>query len=345
MKKNYTEHSDDIDLHKLLKTIWDGKIKIISIMFITFLISYGYSYRIPATYESSINVKVGKNKDIKELHEIYNYLFPDKEISFLGSGKEGVKDSSGGRHLLIYKETVQEEFIDELMDYEELVSVLENNETVKKKVSQLPEGSKPRILYDYASTLSIKKANNIENDIYTLKFVWNDAQEASDILNQTIKLVSINLGKSIFQHLESVMLIKKNQKFNMDLKRLEFLLEQRAIATELNIEEAFFQNSYFQGSKGFSGQYYLNGYKAIDKEIEVMKKRKYVSNIEKNIDILKKRNTNWIDYNVYLFDTKSLKNSKTIYLASIFLGFMIGLFYVVIASGRQYQNVSRNRQN
>lgn len=346
MKKKYIENSDYIDLNKLLKIIWDGKIKIFSIIIITFIIGFGYSYRVPATFESSIKVKVGKNKNIKELHEIYNYLFPGKEVSFLGSGKKELNDTSGNRSLLIDKATMQEEFINELMDYEELVSVLENNGTVKEKLSQKSRSSKPKILYDYATSLTIKKSNNMEKDIIILEFIWTDAQEATDIIDQTLKLVSVNLGKSIFQHLDSVMQIKKNQLFSLDLKRLEFLLEQRAIAKELKIEDSYFQNSYFQTSRGFTGPYYLNGYKAIDKEIEVLKNRNYKSmtNIEENITTLKNTEINWIDYNIFLFDTRSLKSSKTIYMASIFLGFMIGVFYVVISTGPQYQKVSRKRR-
>ena len=344
MNEKYIENNDYIDLNKLLKIIWNGKIKIFSIIIITFLIGYGYSYRVPATFESSINLRVGKNKDIKELHEIYNYLFPGKEVSFLGSGKRVARNSSENMFLSIDKETVEEEFINEIMDYEELVNVLENNENVIKETSQLSRASKQRVLYDYASSLTIKKSNNkMEKDIIILKFIWDDAQEASDIIDQTLKLVSINLEKSIFRHLDSVMKIKENQLFSLDVERLEFLLEQRLLAKELKIEDSYFRDSL--GKTNFSGPYYLNGYKAIDIEIELVRNRKYrsVAKVDQNINILKEREINWIDYNIFLLKTKSLKSSKAIYMSSIFLGFMIGLFYVVISAGSQYQKISRNK--
>jgi hypothetical protein len=349
MKKNNVAHIDDIDLNKFLKIIWDEKIKIVLITFVSFLIALGYSNSIPNTFENSINLKVAKNKDIKELHEIHNYLFIGKEVSYLGFGKSTTNNNyENNGPLSIDKKKVEEEFLNEIMDYEEIVNVLENNKTFIKEISQLSRANKQRVLYDYASSLNVKKkiVMKMESDYHILKFIWADAQEASDIIDQTLKLVSINLEKSIFQHLDSIVQIKKNQ----DEKRLEFLLEQSLLARELKIEYSDFRN--FSAVTGFSDPYTLNtypyyqkGYIAIDKEIELLKKRNFqtLTKVEEKINILKERKINWIDYSIFLLETKSLKNSKTIHMASVFLSFMIGVLYVLISRRFLYQKVSSNK--
>jgi len=349
MRKNNFEQIDNIDLNKLLKIIWDEKIKIVLITFVSFLIAVGYINSIPNSFENSINLRVAKNKDIKELHEIYNYLFTGKEVSYLGFEKGTTNNSFENNELLsIDKKKVEEEFMNEIMDYEEIMNVLENNKTFIKEISQLSRANKQSVLYDYASSLNVKKkiVMKIESDYHILKFIWRDAQEASDIIDQTLKLVSINLEKSIFQHLDSIVQIKKNQ----DEKRLEFLLEQSLLARELKIEYSDFRN--FSNETGFSSPYYPNrypyyqkGYIAIDKEIELLRKRSYQSltKVEEKINILKERKINWIDYSIFSLETKSLKNSKTIYMASVFLAFMIGVLYALISRRFLYQKVSSNK--
>ncbi len=56
MKKNTPLYDDEIDLIALFKIIWDGKIKILLITIISFLIGFGYSYQIPNNYLNSLTI-------------------------------------------------------------------------------------------------------------------------------------------------------------------------------------------------------------------------------------------------------------------------------------------------
>ena len=91
--------------------------------------------------------------------------------------------------------------------------------------------------------------------------------------------------------------------------------------------------------------YYLRGYKAIDKEIELIKNKKYLDLefIKKEINSVKKENINWVNYNINLIEIESLKKSKLIFTISILLGLMIGIIYVLISNVFQIQASTKKR--
>ena len=83
--------------------------------------------------------------------------------------------------------------------------------------------------------------------------------------------------------------------------------------------------------------YYLRGFKAIDKEIELIQDRNYQSFklIEQEISLLKEKKIRWINLNVNLIKIKPLKNFKLIISFSILLCLIVGIFYVLISHAFQ----------
>ena len=63
MKKNYPLYNDEIDLIALFKNIWDGKIKILLITLISFLIGFGYQSQIPPNYLNSLTINPYKTSE------------------------------------------------------------------------------------------------------------------------------------------------------------------------------------------------------------------------------------------------------------------------------------------
>ena len=49
----------------------------------------------------------------------------------------------------------------------------------------------------------------------------------------------------------------------------------------------------------------------------------------------------WIDYNIYSLEQKSLKNTKLILIISILLGLIVGVFFILISNAIQPQTVSK----
>ena len=61
MKKNTYVYNDEIDLLALFKIIYDGKIKILLITLILFLVGFGYNFQTPANYLNLLTINPYKN--------------------------------------------------------------------------------------------------------------------------------------------------------------------------------------------------------------------------------------------------------------------------------------------
>ena len=242
----------------------------------------------------------------------------------------------------------------EFSDYEELIYVLANNKNIEKKISQLSKNDRQQKLYNYAKLFNIEKQNErLPN--YILKFNWkNNNKEIINILDQALKLTSIKIKESIFSELESHYQRKKDLNINRDLSRVAYLTEQSLIAKKLNIEDGVsgYINLGYTDSRVILNStsnvpYYLRGFKAINAEIELIKNRKYpqLMNIEKQINLLKKKDVKWVNYNIFLIDTKLMnkKNTTLSLLASIMLSLLIGVFYVLISNNFQPYKVTRKK--
>ena len=351
--KNKSLNSDiEIDLVRLIKTIWDWKIKIFLITVIFVIISFGYnlsqlqpiSKQETNQYDNQLVIKSTDDSQFYKFKQIYGYLNAEK-YQLLVSDQYLPQT----KLLPINSEQVLDIFIKELLDYEELFFVLKNNTTIYEKISNLTDEEQTKSLYDYTKLFSIKKPTeklNKKFDNYIISFIWEDPEEARKIIDQTVKLVIISVKKSIFNGLEDMLEVKKNNILFEDAKRIEFLLEQSLIAKELN-----FENDYFGNAVSSSNQYklslninsniayYLRGYKAIDKEIEIIKNRQHkgLSDLKNQLNLLKKSDIELVKYNIFLLDSKLIpKPKKTIknlplHLAIVF-GLIIGIIYIYIAN-------------
>ena len=63
MKKNSLLYDDEIDLIALFKIIWNGKIKILLITIISFLVGLGYNSQIPRNYLNSLTINPSENTE------------------------------------------------------------------------------------------------------------------------------------------------------------------------------------------------------------------------------------------------------------------------------------------
>ena len=353
MKKNYSLHSNtEIDLNVLFKILWNKKIEIALIALISFVIivSYNnYKPKAPNLFNYTLVIKPAKENEFLSFISIYNYI-----------------NKRNSEKNLIIKELkntkVLDRFIEEFLDYQELITILKENNNIKKKTSQLSEYDQQQKLYEYAKLFTIEKLKE-ESANYVLKFTWpNDDREIRDIINKALKLVEKNLRGSIFRELESYYELEKNLITNRDLERIEYLLEQSLIAKEQGIKvqsiiaeernldmpvaDVETKRNILDGltlninsnNNTYSSSYYLKGYKAIDMEIDLIKNRKYVllENIREEINLLKRKDVRWVDYNIFLLDTKLYIKNETFSLSfSILFSLIIGLVYAFIHNAIQ----------
>lgn len=330
-------NNDDIVLSDLFKIIWLKKIPIILILFISVAISLVYINQIPQVYEIKLNIKKGKNSELTKLLPLNKFL--TEYISPETQPSQSIMENISQKFSKI--------FLEELMDYQELITVLQNNNYIKSKISQLNDNDKQNVLYGYAKSASIERKDD-KSDDHILKIYWHDAEQGKKILDDMLILVSKNVKDSLVYELNSFLKVKKLQAIGSDLNQIDYLSEQSEIAKELNfaknqissinLSEAniLFEVKNSAGKNARSSfPYYLRGYEAIEVEINLIKNRNYrdLDNIENEINILNKNSViNWVDYNMYLAEAKSLKKSSNILISSIMFGLVIGIFYAFISN-------------
>ena len=328
MAKNFNE----IDVLELIKTLWEEKVKIFLITIFSILVAIAYFYLTPNVYNSSIKIKASKNSEFIKFQNISNFLSNQKKKSLVLSGSsEDITEQyltiDQPNNFIISNETILTNFMEELMDYEEFISVIKNYKKIEEEISDFPDTDQhEELLYFIKSFTSEKKSRTSHN----INFKWNDDRQSIEVIDKTLKLTLINFKNLFFKELEDLVDEKKKILIAEDFKRINYLTEQSLIAKELNIVENQLQNNNLLQNSADS--YYLRGYKAIDKEISLIKKREYqdFTDIKSDINNLKKANFNWVQYNIFLINTYSDKNLIRILIISILIGLIFGGSYVLI---------------
>ena len=342
-KKNSIHNNNEIDLSELLKTLWNKKIKITLITVISFAIIVGYDNYKPKnanSFKNSLVINLTKEKEFLGFLPIFDFLNEDKVVPT--SIIEGITTAK-----------ILDSFIEEFLDYEELIIILKDSEDIKKDISQLSEYDQQRVLHGYAKLFNMNKSKT-EMPNYTLNFTWQENdREIRDIIDKAIKLTLENLKASIFLEIDSYYKSKKESIINKDLTKVEYLLEQSLMAKELNIKEMSEDtrteldtngNVSFNFSPYVEDPYYLRGYQAIDMEIDLIKNRKHLklAHIRKEIDLLKKKDIKWIDYNIFLLDAAMQNKVRPLSLSfALLFSLIIGAVYVLISNAFQSHKSAR----
>lgn len=319
-KKSHLYYNDEINLIELFKIIWNDRIKIFLITIGSFLIGFGYSYQVPNNYLISLDVTHNKNLEINEIYFINQML--------LNNQKNPLEKT-----VIFYTaEKVLDKFNKELQDYEEFLLNFKKTKKFKKDISKLPLSVQKKELMKYVDSLKIVGKSDLK-----LILKWENIDEAKDILQNTMNFALNNLEKSIFEEINVILKHQEQIDRVNSMPKLDYLKKQRWIAKELNIVNLPY---------GYTGEpYYLRGYKVIDKEIKILEEwdNKKFKTIQQNINLLKKQSINWVNYNINSTKVKSLKNTKLILIIPIFLGLIVGVFYVLIFNSFKPQTTSKKR--
>ena len=367
----------EINLFKLFQTLWDGKWKIISTTFIAVVIVYVWCVLTPNYFEVSTPIKSGKQSVFLKYASL-NQSLKSNEFSFS-----------------IGEKSTFEKFIVEFIDYEEMIDAVSTSEFVQKSIKDLDDENKQKALIGFAKSFLLN-APSKKKENWTLSFQWHDTFEGKRLFNNAINKTLSNIRNDMVSNIDTLITSIDNRNSNqiellrqrlkvielkqiaLNAKRIQFLKEHSAIAKELGIERNTLDNNLlFQSQNGRVSleseknkflissnsddvPYYLRGYKAIDKEIALIKSRtkkqnqlrsfEYIETIQKitsldtDISSFQVRNAtkmlltdnpnNWIEFNFALADIISQKKKKSsMYVViSILLGGMVGSLYVLISN-------------
>ena len=344
MKKNFSKNRDEIDLLELLKTIYKEKVKVFLIIFISILTGIIINNQKPISIKSSLIIKNSKDTEFTNFLPVFNVVYedlinplkdrvlnPDKKLKVIAKPNE-------------ISDIMLKRFIDEILDYEELIIILSSIKRIKEEISGLDLNEQEQVLFNYSQSLSIYQPNK-EISSYNLSLEWDNIDENRYILNSLLKMVNKNLETRIFKELDDLMMIKKQKILTENLDRVRYLTEQLEIAKELGIENNQVDSvNLSQSNVSFNINtnnvaYYLRGFKAIDKEIELIKARELpgINKIKKDIDFLKQAKIKWAEYNINYLKINSQNKKKLNLMISIGVGFIISMLYVVFVHAIRYR--------
>ena len=341
-KKNNIKLDDQINLFPLFIIIWDGKIKILLITIILFFVGFGYNSQTSKNYLNSLLIKKNYSNQESEIENIKNLI--KLKSSFLNLSQSTYSYQSNQLvqtdDLYIFK------FVNELKDYEEFIFSLNNSKKIQEEILTLKIEDQQVQLFNYLKLLEIDEIKKEDN--FVINFIWHDPDEAKKILNGTLDLTSKNLKKKIDQELTEFLEFEKKFQLNSDRVRLNYLEEQSSIAKELNIVNNqidsvnLTQSSLSLNINTADIAYYLRGYKAIDKEIELINNRKYVNLefAEQELNNFLNKEVEFVDYNINLMTSELINNDKKILIISIVLGLIFGVFYVLLSFAFQLKKAS-----
>ena len=368
-------HDDEIDLFEVFETLWDGKWKIIATTFVVALVGVAFSLVQPNSYQVSTSIQTG-NQSVFLKYTSINALLKKEGLLF-----DGVTNPNGYR---IDSDSIFEQFVVEFNDYEEMVDALSSSEYVQEAIKNLDEIDKQGVLIAFAKSFELKApTKNVEN--WHLSFEWHDDLEGRQLLKDAILKTLVNIRNAAkenidvlatavdtrnsreLESLHNEMSLIENKQMGRDKKRIQYLIEQSAIAKELGIERNKLDpNGLTQSSKNgislsFSSidvPYYLRGYKAIDKELELIRNRtqeqmllsannylalkERVVSLENDLASSQLRDASktieidnpndWIEFDMALADSKSQRKSKLYVALSIVSGGMIGVLFVLVSN-------------
>ena len=371
---NQISHDDEIDLLELMQTIWDGKWKVVGTTLIFVLIGLTFILIKPSSFEVSTVIQEGKRSVFVDYESMNDVL----KSNLLRS------DDINEIDYRIEAKSIFQMFVSEYRDYEEILMVLQRDEFVKQAISGLEENDKNAALIEFAKQFSLVPPSKA-SDEWLLSFVWHDADAGTILFSEALLITLENVKAAIIadvntlansidsrnqRQLETLRvelnLIKQKQDARIK-KRIRYLMEQSAIAKELGIAtnrldaNALSQSQTNGVSLNISSSdvpFYLRGFKAIDKEVSLIKSRseeqqllatgdyiqikEKILSLENSLSAEQLRNTlkliendnpaDWVEFNLALADSESQKNSVLYIVLSAMLGGMIGVIYVLVAS-------------
>jgi len=383
MVKNPKIDNDEINLIELLNTLWEGKWKIAVAVVISFITVISYQstktknftatteikpigFITKTNYDNSIEQPDDKNIEVKrgtmsssKLINLYLTILEDRKVFENAIRKFNLLEASQYNN--------EQEYSEAIIRFASSIKILKPSSSSKKKQELV--GSYNTISFKYHDVEKWKSAL-----IYVDKFA--NKQVKRFLVDEVNNKISLLKSKREYQ-LEDIS-TKINNKLidyeRLTSDRLAYLKEQSVIAKKLGVAKITVEGQTFGNQNALlsnnqtDSPFYLRGYEAIDKEIDLIEARdnkkafiKGLFELEKKKRAIEqdktiKRVKKVLELNLPLDNNKfsaakmssittkfEYKDSKTIYMIAIVTGFIAGIFYVLISNAFQSLRVSKKK--
>ena len=363
------QNHDEIDLLKLLDTLWHGKWKILSFLIIPVAVLFIYKTYNPKIFTATTSIfplsqEVVQKYKILSLSPLISFTSDELYNNFILK----LQDEVVLREAIVKSNLLKIENYENEKKYMEAVSNLAFKIKITspkvmfkplagETVSKFKINEYPTITFNYDNEIKWIKTLSVLNSIANQK-----VKEDIDITLQTIinvKNLDLEIKKKMTQ-LEISNLFSDYDRITKD--RLLYLEEQARLARKLGIAKSTIKAD----TKGSTilqipsdRPYYLNGYEAIDEEMNLVKQRKdksaFIEGLyekeqvarsyeqDKEVEQLKMM-VNLSDMNsdnfvASVIDYKSTQfkyeSNRMLYLLIILVGAMTGALFVLISDAFQ----------
>ena len=401
MKKNSQVNNEEINLIELMYTLWKGKWKIAVAVVISLIAATVISYQPTKikNFTAITEIKPIGNLEVNKFFEFNNLITNLTGSNLTGSNITSDRFKIAGKFnkitslklLNIYLIILNEKSVFE--DAIRKVNLLEasqynNEQEYSEAIIRL--ASSIKILSPSVST-SIR--GNLETSYHTINFIHDDVEKWKSVLIYVDELASKLVKKKIKEeNINTLVFLKNERKYQLEdisikinnhlidyerevSDKVEYLKEQSSIAKTLGIAKNTIEVQTFGNQNALlsnvqtDSPFYLRGYEAIDKEIELiqlrkdknafivglfeLEKEKRAIEQDKTIERLKLAiqsdllvdNKEFSAASINPITTKFLYKANKIKMfgLAIVIGLMAGILYVLISNAFQSHRVSKKK--
>ena len=388
MVKNPKVDNDEINLIELMYTLWEGKWKIAVAVIISLIAVISYQSTKTKNFTAITEIKPVSILEFNKYLEL-NDLMKIIDVNNEGNVTKKVNQITISRLLDSHINILEDKsiFEDAIRKFNLLeVSQYNNEKEYSEAIIRL--ASSVKILSPPVNN-NVKKGN-LEKFYYTINFTHHDAKKWKSILKYVDELANKFVQKNLVDEYSRTLEFLENDKkykledisikinnklndYNREISdRLAYLSEQSAIAKKLGIAKNTIEVQTFGNQNALlsnvktDSPFYLRGYEAIDKEIELILSRKDKKAFIRELFELEKQkraieqdktikrlelalqsnpisdNNEFYAASIKAISTKfEYENEITIYAIAIVISLMAGIFYVLISNAFQSFRVSK----
>ncbi len=360
------QYSDEVDLVELIQTVWNGKLVILAFVFVSLAAAFGFTITRPAPdFIATSQIKP---------------IFTEDEENYRKFNEVGVYQVNADRLLALFIEQ-----LDSRQVFERLMvkhRLLERNDFDSDEDFD-------DALVQLASSINIAPPADDESQQlggyaknWTLSFEYNDRDKwlalLKDLKLETTREVQ-RLVTTQFANITEAMVTKRAFELE-DLEiaidntfadyeqavtsRVAFLKEQAAIARTLNVADNTIETQSFASQSGMITNittevpFYLRGYKAIEKELELLLSREdlapFIDNLaklqsqkrtveqDKTVERAKslfalspigsEQGFSAVSFEAASTTFKTQSNRMLVVILAAFIGGIIGIAYVLVSN-------------
>ena len=390
MVKNPKVDNDEINLIELMYTLWEGKWKIAVAVIISLIAVISYQSTKTKNFTAITEIKPVSILEFNKYLEL-NDLMKIIDVNNEGNVTKKVNQITISRLLDSYINILEDKsiFEDAIRKFNLLeVSQYDNENEYSEAIIRL--ASSVKILSPPVN--NNEKKGNLEKFYYTINFTHHDAKKWKSILKYVDELANKFVQKNLVDEYSRTLEFLENDKkykledisikinnklndYNREISdRLAYLSEQSAIAKKLGIAKNTIEVQTFGNQNALlsnvktDSPFYLRGYEAIDKEIELILSRKDKKAFIRELFELEKQkraieqdktikrlglalqsnpisdNNEFYAASIKAISTKfEYENDRTIYAIAIVISLMAGIFYVLISNAFQSFRVSKKK--